>query len=612
MNKLMRERYQFMWWLAMMAALPFLSARSQSPTPDQLNQIVRSQPSVDVSAPVKVTASFDPPVIRPGEKCFYRVTFDATEVSVKLPDKIPVPTPLNLQRSVSGQCTTAAGGILRLLSTFNFSAQANAPGSYTVPAFNSEVYGRPVTVPPAQLVVSSDASVTREPARQLFLTASTTNVFVGEPFNIRVRLPGTPASPVEGIAEMQINGQGFILEKNSARQSITSELQNGHPTSTYVYDVSVTPITAGLLPISAQGFSAGMQFSGPVTMTGQVSISGGLPKYVLLESEPVMVHVHPLPSENELPGFNGLIGNFTADAPTLVTNKLKVGEPVQLTMIIRGAQNLGRINPPSPPSAAGWQIYPAVRGAIFPGVGNKLPGASFKYTLIPLTDELHATPAIPFSCFDPVVGRYVNLAVTPLPVTVAQDSLMTNDLAAWMLMENSSGPEKKNGLSKLAPTPGRAGSFMPLQRRGVVPFFLLLPVAVFIGLSLWDRHRRFLERHPEIVRRRAARRALRRAMRKLEQTATSRDAEHFVEQAINALQIACAPHYPATPRAIVCSDVLLILTKPEREGKAGELVRRIFAEADAAAFSNRARKQSELLAEHFALKEVLTKLEARL
>ena len=66
------------------------------------------------------------------------------------------------------------------------------------------------------------------------------------------------------------------------------------------------------------------------------------------------------------------------------------------------------------------------------------------------------------------------------------------------------------------------------------------------------------------------------------------------------------------PRALVCGDILQILTKEERGGKSGETVRRFFAAADAAVFANSSDSQTPLLTEREALKEILLKLEARL
>jgi hypothetical protein len=515
--------------------------------------------------------------------------------------------------SVSGQNMQLVGGSFQMFSTFNYDALATEPGTFTVPEFTVEVYGKPVVVPAAQLEVKSELPGPHEPVRELVLEPAATNVYEGETFDIRVRLPATPANGVEGISQMQINGDGFLADKNSARQSIQSVEKNGVKAPVYIYETSVTPVATGPLKLSAQGFTAGLQFGGPIIISGQVSISGGPPKYLLLESEPVTINVRPLPTESELPGFNGAVGSYTCDPPGLATNILKLGEPVSLTVVIRGRQNLNRLNPPPPPRAHGWQIFPAMRSGVVAGIGTNSPGASFKFTLIATSDEVRATPAIPFSCFDPARGQYVNLTIPPVPVTIRTDTALTNAESVMTLAENISEPAEKPGLSRLAQTPGLvAGSLVPLQMRAWFPLVQLLPALGFCGLWFWDRRRRFLEQHPEIVRRRQARRALRRELRSLEKAANIGDNAGFIRCAVNALQIASAPHYPAAPRALVCGDVLQILTVAEREGKSGETVRRFFAAADAAAFATTDETNTGLLAEKSAMKEILSKLEARL
>lgn len=583
------------------------------PTPDQLAQIIKAQPVVDVSAPVTVTASFDPPLVRPGEKSIYRVTFDATEVSVQLPDQIPAPPSLELHRSVSGQNMQAVNGVPRIISTFNYDTRAAQPGVFTVPQFMAVVYDRQIVVPAAQLEVKAELPEPHEPVRQLRLQTSATNVFVGEPFNVSVRLPATANHPVEGVGQLQLNGEGFMADKNTVRQSIQTVEQNGAKAPTFIYETSVTPISAGLIELSAQGFTSGMQFGGPVIITGQISLPSGQPTFVLLESEPLTINVRPLPTGNELPGFTGAVGSYTCDLPGLATNMLKVGEPVQLTVVVRGPQYLNRISPPLPPTVEGWQIFPAERGGLIAGAGASGPGAIFKYTLIPLSAEVRATPAIPFSSFDPTRAQYVNLTIPPVPVSVMADETLTNADTALMLSGNASEPGKKPGLSGLAKTPGHtAGSLVPLQLHAWFPLIQALPALGFCGLWFWDRRRRYLEQHPEIVRRRQARRALRREMRFLEQAAATGDAAGFVHRAVSALQIVSAPHYPATPRALVCGDVLQILTVSEREGNSGATVRHFFTAADAAAFSEGAGNNAGLLAEKSSLKEILAQLEARL
>jgi hypothetical protein len=595
----MRAR-DFILVLLVLAASHSRLATAQAPanpTPDQLMQLMRSQPGVDLSAPVTATAVFDPPQVRPGEKAVYRVTFNATAVSVNWPEKIPAPTGLAVKFNCSGQTMQAAGGAYENFAAFDYDVHAAAAGQFSMPEFTVEVYGKPVVIPAAQLEVKMDLPEPYEPVRQLLVVSSASNIYVGEKFDVSVILPATAAGAIEGVSDVQFNGDSFVVDNQLTRQSIQSVAMNGRNTLAYVYKTGLTPIAAGKLNLSVQGFSLETQAGGP-------------PKIVLLDSEPVVINVRPLPVENELAGFQGAVGDYTCDPPILTKSNLKVGEPTQLTIVIHGRGDPARINPPLPSRVEGWQMFPAERAGR-PG-GARMPGVNFRYTLIPLTDAVHTTPAIPFSCFNPASGGYIDLTIPALPVTVFAGENQTNADTGSVFPEDNLEPEPKAGLSKLAQTPGWTGDLVPLQMRGWFPLVHTFPALGFCGLWYWNRRRHFLEQHPEIVRRREARRGLRRERRRLEKSAAKKDAAGFVRSAINALQIASAPHYQAEPRALVCSDVLQILTAEERGGKSGEMVRHFFAAADAAVFANSSDSQTPLLTEREALKIVLLKLEARL
>jgi hypothetical protein len=278
----------------------------------------------------------------------------------------------------------------------------------------------------------------------------------------------------------------------------------------------------------------------------------------------VELNVHPLPAERELPGFTGAIGKFHRDSPLLATNRLRTGEPVQLKVVFHGENDLARLVPPAPPRSREWQI-----------IADPPPATGF--TLIPLTDEARETPAIPFSYFDPASAKYVDLTIPPLPVTVVGESLPV-ELRPSDDAEKKSAPLK---LSGLAMSPGKTvASLTPLQLRGWFVGVQLLPAAGFLALWQWDRRRRFLEAHPDIVRRRKAKRDLRREKIKLQKAASANDAGAFVHHAATAMNIAVAPHYPANPQALVGGDVLAHLPGAAPDSPANETVRRIFAAAD--------------------------------
>jgi hypothetical protein len=453
---------------------------------------------------------------------------------------------------------------------------------------------QPLEIPAASLDVVAD-NAGSPPPRELVLETSATNVFLGQPFRVRVLLPAGPGNEIEALREIQFDGDGLMSDKSAMRQSIETVNIGGQLKPAFVCEMMVTPIAAGPLKISAQGFTAGREFSGPISIRGQVSLPGGPAKYVLLVSEPVEINARPLPIAGELPGFTGAIGKFFRDPAQLATNRLRVGEPVQLKLAFHGEGELTRFVPPVAPRSRDWQI-----------IADPPPATSF--TLIPLTDDVSSTPAIPFSYFNPATAKYADLTTPPIPVTVVGEGLPV-EVRAAADAEKNSGPLK---LSGLAVTPGKTvASLKPLQLQAWFVGVQLLPAAGFFALWQWDRRRRFMEAHPDLVRRRRARRALRREQRQLQKAVAAGDSEKFLGHAVTALRVACAPHYPAHPHALVCADVLEQLGPTNGNGRGTETVRRIFAAADAE-FAATPPARGDLLALNSELKTLLQKLEAKL
>jgi hypothetical protein len=307
----------------------------------------------------------------------------------------------------------------------------------------------------------------------------------------------------------------------------------------------------------------------------------------------------------------------------LSTNRVPLGESVNLTVIFRGEGHLARFVPPTAPVVRNWQVSDAAPGgaaiANRPNTRALVPGTfvAFTYTLTPLSREVQATPAIPFSFFDPKRGAYVDLTIPSVPITVTPGVAVAVDpqpLVQTVEADGAApGEEKKLTLSALATSPGRlADNLVPLQQRGWFMLAQSLPVVGFVALWIWDRRRRYLEQHPHIVLRRRARRALRRERRALQKAIRAGDKLRYANIAVSAMRVACAPYFPAEPRALVCGDVLDSLEESERAGRTGEVVRRFFAVADESVFSATGTEGNGLLALQPELERVLERLEARL
>jgi hypothetical protein len=522
-----------------------------------------SQPRIELNGPVNPAAWFDPPVVQFGEESIYRVTLNALEQTVEWPAEITSTPRLEMRSGARGEILRMGGTNLLPLTAFNYHVRASAIGDYIVPQFTVHVHGQPVTVPAARLQVVSTPVAPAQAAPRLLLGVSTTNVFLGQAVRVSVSLPGSPGGGIQSLGQVQFNGQGFIVDQGAGSQRFAPVSRGGANVPAFVHETLITPIAGGKLTLFAQAFTAGMHFSGPITLSPGVTLPAGPPQYTLLESEPIELDARPLPREGELPGFTGAIGTFTVEPPKLATNVLRVGDPVKLTVTVRGSNNLGRLVPPPPAAVRDWQVLAAAADATPPQLVQARGFVSFAYTFIPLTQSAHATPAIPFSCFDPERGAYADLTIPPVPVSVNSNNVAA-DLS--LLLQPGPGatePEKELRLSGLAASPGwSAFKLVPLQRRAWFPLLQLVPATAFMGLWGWDRRRRFLEQHPDVILRRRARRALHREWRALRRAARAGDAPRFAAAAVNAMRVACAPHYPAEPRALVGSDVIEVLTTP--------------------------------------------------
>jgi hypothetical protein len=573
--------------------------------------LMLSQPKIDVESPVIASAAFDPPTVRPGELSIYRLTFSALEESIELPADLPVPPGLSFRPGGHGQMLSMTAPTLQPRTSFNFHLRPTEAGEILIPEFVATVYGKPVTVPAVKLQVIAGLPATNPPAQCLVLELPQTNLFVGQTIAVDILFPGLVGIAMQGQSPVQLIGQGFLADPTSFRPRFEprASLWGARNVQTYIYEGMLTPITAGKLSFFAQSFVAIR--AGSVTASPGPVIAG--PNYTLLDSAPVELQVRALPLEGRLPGFAGAVGDFTIGMPELATNVVRVGDPVKLTVKVRGEGNLVRLVPPAPPRLRYWQALASSGEHVAPQIIQAQGFTTFTYTLVPLSEKAHFTPAIPFSCFVPQREMYRDLTIRSVPITIMPGSVPA-DLAALVLANSLSvESEKEPTLSGLAAAPGLgAATLAPLQQRFWFPLAQLAPAMAFAGLWGWDRRRRYLEEHPEIVLRQRARRALRRERRRVSKALQSGDAPGFAAAAVNALRVACAPHLPAEPRALVGSDVLSLFSKGEQSSRTGEVVRQLFTVSDATHFDVKPDNGTDVLALQPEFEIILRRLEERL
>jgi len=560
--------------------LPALAQPQAAQQMDPLLSLLMSQPRLERGVPVTATAVFDPPAISPGGDSIYRVTLNAIEASIDWPETIVAPPQLALREGARGQLLQMAGTNMEAKTSFLYHTRPTEEGRYRVPAFTIRVGDKDVQVPSAELAVSALVPPGTPFPHRLYVELPPQPIYVGQPVRPRIYLP-FPFGAIQMLTQVTLNGQGFILDPNGLRQRIEPHPQRGTNLISFVHEPLLIPIASGKLRFTAQGWSM-------VNRT-VMAASTTNPAYAtevsqtLVDSDPVEFLVKPLPPPGDLPGFTGAVGFYTNDPPKLSTNAVRVGDPIKLRVTFRSDSSITRFVPPPAPESADWQVFEASGDPTPVNLIVAQGATTFTYTMVPLKHGVLTTPPIPWAYFDPRRGAYVSLQIPPVRVLVTPGPFATAPEVFAQVATNKPGTPPQPSLSPLAPAPGMAlASLRPIQSQSWFPVIQALPAFFFLGLWQWDRRRRFLARHPEIVRRRRARRELRRQRRRMRAAAQRQDASAFGDCAVEALRAAIAPYYPARPHALVGADVLRVVGESD---PAADAVRAVFAATDAARFS---------------------------
>lgn len=576
---------------------------TNTPARDPLASLMVPQPPVDTTSPIVPVVEFEPAVITNGQSAVYRVVLNVMESSIDWPDRIPAPPGCSVRPGAFGQRLRNAGGRIVPRTTFLYHIQPSSNGVFTLPGYTIRARNETVQIPAAHLTVVPAGSAQVQTAPRILMQAPEAEVFVGQNIDLQVLFPGKPDGAVQTLTQVEVNGDGVLVDRNFRTQRIETRMEAGRPIRMFSYDAMITPMRAGRTELIAQGYTVGTRTQERVVTSAGVRIVLGQPVYKLVDSEPLALNILPLPRASRPPGFTGAIGTFTLDPPILSTNRITSGDLLTLTVTLRGTGNLERVLPPEIPESPQWQVFQARKDNTLAAIIRQREFITFDYRLIPLDETLDATPEIPFSYFDPESKSYVSLNVPPVPLTVdpSPTELSATDPGSVvqtrsLLLDLLKTPEDPTALADTLYAPGRTSDTLrPAHQsiRFVVVQFV--PAILLAGVWIWDRRRRFLLAHPEIVLRNRARKAIRKHARRARRAAARKDASAFLNHAIQGFREACAPVAPAEPDALVCEDILTALPDAFRSTRTEQVIQQLFTSANEWQFGDQQPDSQELL-----------------
>jgi hypothetical protein len=316
-------------------------------------------------------------------------------------------------------------------------------------------------------------------------------------------------------------------------------------------------------------------------------------------SDTLETDILPLPEATSPDTFTGAIGSFEVSR-LLSDTELTVGEPVTLTLSIKGEGNFERISPLELPEWDGWRLYPP-KVDFSPDGENGFAGTkSFEFILIPQSTDLTEVPGFTYSTFDPQTGAYTNIDLEALPVSVSPSENPV-ETGAYLPAGGSSAPERDLVPEKVLPLKPEIGhmepSNTPLWAR---PVYWLTNGAIGITLltfALWQLRRKRLRTDNRLARRHAGSRQVRKALQKAQSAAKAGDPDAFHPAARYALQ-ECICHLsnkPLEAKTLVTSDCLHILNSNNLNESAISSVQNLLGKADAFQFAGATFDKHQLL-----------------
>ncbi len=234
-------------------------------------------------------------------------------------------------------------------------------------------------------------------------------------------------------------------------------------------------------------------------------------------SAPLTVDIRPVPSAGQPASFSGAVGRFQLDVDAN-PKILRVGDPLSITLTLRGEGLLETVHPPALEQQAKLAQDFKMQ-ADPPAVKTDSDAKTFTYTLRPRRVGIREVPPIEVAYFDPDTQRFQVLRSAPVPLRVEAASTLEVSEIVDTSGENSKnvvGQELAEGI--LANYSGE-DSLIPQHFQIQIGLFtsllLALPPVAYVAMLVWRWRVRQRRQHPDTQRARKAGQRARTALRTL-------------------------------------------------------------------------------------------------
>lgn len=356
---------------------------------------------------------------------------------------------------------------------------AKREGTFTFPAMDVVVGGQQMKTNALTLTVKAGAQMAA-PGDVAFAVIEPLKktAFVGEDIGVEIRVYLDATTRWSNVDKPQLNVDGF--NPRDILPGRQSELDmNGRRYIHVVYRTVVTPTKAGKLALGDAKLRAlfSRQRRSPYDPFGGF----GRAEEMNITAPAVTMEIKPLPSDGRPKDFAGAVGQFKFRG-TGAPAKVKIGEPVTMTLVIEGQGNFDRITTPPLAESDGWNTYDS-EDTFSAADDLRIMGTkTFKLPVSPLATKT-TMPVFAFTFFDPSAEKYVTLKNDATPLLVEGSSVAPAPIAGQPAQ--APPPEAKADLLPNLPAPGATGSLRPALTPTLLFGAILAPLPILFGLLAW-------------------------------------------------------------------------------------------------------------------------------
>jgi hypothetical protein len=325
--------------------------------------------------------------------------------------------------------TTLINFELSVSITHRYLVSPTKLGEITIPAIPVQVKGQRYETQPIVLrVLDSGQDPSQQPGAMPFVECEIPRrpVYVGETFPVEVRLlvPTDVRWRIERLPQFETDAFTKTPFQQPQQRQI---VRDGREYDTLFFKTVLTAIKSGQVPLGPIHFNIQMATAQKKRNANRGPFGGifdGFPfdnQPTVLQEKRVTLNEHQmqiaeLPTQGKPESFRGAIGRFRFSA-NAAQSRIKMGEPLVMTLQIEGEGNFDRIEAPPIKNAEGWRVYPPEisfsKADEFGFRGVK----TFKIAVVPETNQTQS-PVFEFSAFDPDSGSYQTQQSIPAALTV--------------------------------------------------------------------------------------------------------------------------------------------------------------------------------------------------